>query len=174
MLADVAAGLVWRFMLDGNQGLPTLLADPAPQWLAEPGPARVCLLVAIVWKYFGFHMVLFIAGLQSIDPTLYEAARLDAASRWQVLRRITLPQLKPTLQLSVFFSILGSLQLFDLVMPLTQGGPSHSTQTLVSFLYSFGATRMDIGFGSAAGMVLFVLCLGFALGWQRFTRARDV
>ncbi|MBN8503993.1 MAG: sugar ABC transporter permease [Burkholderiales bacterium] len=172
VLADVAAGLIWRFLLDGDQGLPTLMGQPAPQWLADPVSARVCLLGVVVWKYFGFHMVLLIAALQSIDGSLYEAARMDAASRWRVFRRITLPQLAPTLRLCVFFSVLGALQLFDLVMPITQGGPSNSTHTLVSFLYQHGATRMDVGFGSAAGVLLFLLCLGFALGWQRWDRRR--
>jgi len=131
------------------------------------------LLLVVVWKYFGFHMMLFIAGLQQIDGALYDAARIDGATRWQTFTRITLPLLGPTMRLSIFFGILGSLQLFDLVMPLTQGGPSNSTHTLVSYLYAFGVTRMEIGYGSAVGVVLFVLCVAFAFGYKKLVMKDD-
>ena len=172
VLAEVAAGLIWRFLYDAEHGVIAGLATraglAAPDLLGEPATALPALLAVVVWKYFGFYMVLFIAGLQQIDRTLYEAARLDAATPWTVFRRITLPQLSPTIRLAIFFAVLGSLQAFDLVMALTRGGPSNSTHTMVSFLYEFGVTRMDIGFGSAVGVVLFVLCAGFAWGGRRW------
>ncbi len=172
VLAEVAAGLIWRFLYDAENGLLAGtfagLGLPSPDLLGEPATALPALLAVVVWKYFGFHMVLYIAGLQQIDASLYEAARLDAASRWRTFRCITLPQLAPTIGLSVFFAVLGSMQAFDLVMALTRGGPSNSTHTMVSYLYEFGVTRMDIGFGSAVGVVLFVLCAGFAWGARRW------
>lgn len=172
VLAEVAAGLIWRFLYDANNGVVAGLATQAglvaPDLLGEPSTALPALLAVVVWKYFGFYMVLFIAGLQQIDRTLYEAARLDAATPWTVFRRITLPQLSPTIRLAIFFAVLGSLQAFDLVMALTRGGPSNSTHTMVSYLYEFGVTRMDIGFGSAVGVVLFVLCAGFAWCGRRW------
>ena len=88
----------------------------------------LAILIVIVWKYFGFHMMLYIAALQGMDRNLIEAARIDGASRWQVLRYVVIPLLYPTIRLSVFFAIVGSLQLFDLVMPLTRGGPADSSQ----------------------------------------------
>ena len=97
--------------------------------LADPDWAMAAILVVIVWKYFGFHMMLFIAGLQGIDQALLDAAAIDGASRLQRFRHITLPLLVPTIRLSVFFSVIGSLQLFDMIMPLTKGGPADSTQT---------------------------------------------
>ena len=171
VLAEIAAGLIWRFAYDGDHGLVASLAqsigaEPV-HVLAEPATAQMAILSVIVWKYFGFHMMLLIAGLQAIDRDLYAAARIDGATDWQVLRHVKLPLLKPTIKLSIFFAILGSLQLFDLVMPLTRGGPSDSTQTLVSFLYSHGIVRMRVGFGSAIGVVLFVICVGFAVGYKR-------
>jgi len=177
ILAEVAAGLIWRFVYDGDHGLLAMLwtsfgAEP-PQVLAEPEWAMSAILVVIVWKYFGFHMMLYIAGLQQIDKTLYEAARIDGGSTWQVFRLVTVPMLGSTIRLSVLFSVLGSLQMFDLVMPLTKGGPSNSTQTMVTFLYNFGVTRMEIGFGSAVGVVLFVICVGFAFGYQRWFMRDD-
>ncbi len=177
ILAEIAAGLIWRFVYDGDYGLLARIfgafGATAPQLLAEPELAMYAILVVIVWKYFGFHMVLYIAGLQQIDRHLYEAARIDGAGAWQLFRLVTVPLLAPTIRLSVFFAILGSLQLFDLIMPLTKGGPSDSTQTMVSFLYNYGVTRMQIGFGSAVGVVLFVLCVGFAFGYKRLLMKQD-
>jgi raffinose/stachyose/melibiose transport system permease protein len=176
ILAEVAAGLIWRFAFDGNFGLVAEAArglgmDP-PFMLADPTLARVALIVVVVWKYFGFHMMLVIAGMQGIDGELWQAARMDGATGWQSFRHITLPLLLPTLRVSVFFSVIGSLQLFDVVMPLTGGGPGDATQTMATFLYSFGITRMKIGFGSAVGVVLFAISAGFALLYNRvFLRA---
>ncbi|MFI4929619.1 MAG: carbohydrate ABC transporter permease [Burkholderiales bacterium] len=177
VLAEIAAGLIWRFVYDGDYGLLAKIwssfgAAP-PQVLADPDWAMTAILVVIVWKYFGFHMILYIAGLQQIDRTLYEAARIDGATAWQSFSRVTVPLLGSTIRLSVFFAILGSFQLFDLIMPLTKGGPSNSTQTMVTYLYNFGVTRMQIGFGSAVGVVLFVICVSFAFGYKRLLMRDD-
>ena len=112
--------------------------------------------------------MLFIAALQGLDRNIVEAARIDGASRWQLLRFVIIPSLYPTIRLSVFFAIVGSLQLFDLVMPLTRGGPADSSHTMVSFLYTFGITRMRVGFGSAVGVILFVICVIFAISYKRW------
>jgi raffinose/stachyose/melibiose transport system permease protein len=177
ILAEVAAGLIWRFVYDGDYGLlaklATTLGFAAPHVLADRDLAMYAILVVIVWKYFGFHMMLYIAGLQQIDPNLYEAAHIDGATSRQMLWRVTFPLLGPTIRLSVFFAVLGSLQLFDLIMPLTKGGPADSTQTMVTYLYSFGVTRMRIGFGSAVGVVLFVICVAFAFGYTRIKTRYD-
>jgi raffinose/stachyose/melibiose transport system permease protein len=177
ILAEVAAGLIWRFVFDGDYGLVarvwSLFGAEAPHVLADPTLAMVAVLVVSVWKYFGFYMILYIAGLQQIDRSLYEAARIDGATRWQVFSRITFPLLGPTVRLTVFFAILSSIQKFDLVMALTGGGPNDSTQTMVTHLYDGGLTRMDIGFGSALGVVLFVICVVFAFGYKRTVMRHD-
>jgi raffinose/stachyose/melibiose transport system permease protein len=177
ILAEIAAGLIWKFVYDGDYGLLakiwTSFGAAPPQVLAEPELAMYAILVVVVWKYFGFHMILYIAGLQQIDKTLYEAARIDGATAWQVFSRVTVPLLGSTIRLSVFFAILGSFQLFDLIMPLTKGGPSNSTQTMVTYLYNYGVTRMQIGFGSAIGVVLFVICVTFAFGYKRLLMRND-
>jgi len=172
VLAEVAAGLIFSFVYDGDYGLLAGIfravgAEP-PYLLASAQTSMLAILIVIVWKYFGFHMMLFIAALQGIDPSLKEAARIDGASRWQVLRYVVIPLLYPTIRLSVFFAVLGSLQLFDLVMPLTRGGPADSSQTMVSFLYTFGVMRMRVGFGSAVGVIVFVICVAFAFSYQRW------
>ena len=177
VLAEIAAGLIWRFVYDGDYGLLTKVAHTfgfaAPYVLADRDLAMYAILVVIVWKYFGFHMMLYIAGLQQIDSNLYEAAHIDGATGRQMFWGVTLPLLAPTIRLSVFFAVLGSIQLFDLIMPLTKGGPSDSTQTMVTYLYTYGVTRMRIGFGSAVGVVLFVICAAFALGYGRVRTRHD-
>ena len=177
ILAEIAAGLIWRFVYDGDYGLLAkvwqVFGATAPYVLSEPELAMYAIMVVVVWKYFGFHMILYIAGLQQIDHSLLEAARIDGASRWQIFSRITLPLLGSTIRLSVFFAILGSIQLFDLIMPLTKGGPSDSTQTMVTFLYNYGVTRTEIGFGSAVGVVLFLICVVFAFGYKKVLMRHD-
>ncbi len=177
MLADVAAGLIWRFVYDGDYGLLSTLVQaaggPAIYPLADRNFAFPAVLAVVVWKYFGFHMMLYIAGLQQIDRHLYEAAAIDGASARQRFLHITVPGLAPMIRLSVFFSVIGSLQFFDMVAALTGGGPLNATHTMVSYLYFFGMTRMRVGFGSAVGVVLFVVCVGFAFGYRRLFMRHD-
>jgi len=178
ILADVAAGLIWRYMFDGDYGpishVSAQLGFGPLYLLASTKFAFIAVLVTIVWKYFGFHMMLYIGGIQGIDRSLYEAAEIDGASGWQRFRFITLPGLAPMIRLSIFFSILGSLQVFDVVRALTfDGGPLNTTHTLVSFLYIFGITRMRAGFGSAIGVVIFVMCVVVAFGYKRIFMRND-
>jgi raffinose/stachyose/melibiose transport system permease protein len=177
ILADVAAGLIWRFVFDGDYGLvsaiTSLIGAPPVFLLADKNWAFVAVLIVIVWKYFGFHMMLYIAGLQSLDKSLLEAAELDGANAVQRFRYITLPLLGPMIRLSVFFSVVGALQLFDMIVPLTGGGPFNTTNTMVSYLYFFGITRMRVGFGSAVGVVLFAFCITFAFGYRWFFMRDD-
>lgn len=177
VLADVAAGLIWRFVYDGEFGLVANIArafgQSPPFWLADKQVAFYAVLAVVVWKYFGFHMMLFIAGLQSLDKSVMEAADIDGATGWQKFRLITLPLMGSTVRLSIFFAVVGSLQLFDMIMPLTGGGPSNSTQTLVTFLFSFGVMRMQVGFGSAVGVILFIICVTLAFGYKRVFMKND-
>jgi raffinose/stachyose/melibiose transport system permease protein len=172
VLAEIATGLIFSFVYDGDYGLLASIyrwfGAEAPHLLASPQTSMLAILIVIIWKYFGFHMMLFIAALQGMDANLVEAARIDGATRFQTLRYIVIPLLYPTIRLSVFFAIVGSLQLFDLVMPLTRGGPADSSNTMVSFLYNHGVTRMRVGYGSAIGVILFFICVTFAVTYKRW------
>lgn len=172
VLAEIATGLIFSFIYDGNYGLLAsiyrVFGAEAPHLLASTQTSMLAILIVVIWKYFGFHMMLFIAALQGMDRNLVEAARIDGASRWQVLRHVVIPLLYPTIRLSVFFAVVGSLQLFDLVMPLTRGGPADSSNTMVSFLYNHGVARMRVGYGSAIGVILFVICVSFAFTYKRW------
>ncbi len=177
VLADIAAGLIWRFVFDGDYGLTSAITGwlgvPSVYLLDDKNWAFTAVLIVIIWKYFGFHMMLYIAGLQSLDQSLLEAAKMDGASAVQRFWHITLPLLGPMIRLSVFFSVVGALQLFDMIVPLTGGGPFNTSHTMVSYLYYFGITRVRVGFGSAVGVVLFLFCVSFAFGYRRLFMRDD-
>jgi len=172
IMAEVATGLIFSFVLDGNYGLSKSFSD-FMGWdksffpLAEKPWAFCCILAVIVWKYFGFHMMIFIAGLQTISSEVLEAARIDGAKTLQTVFLIKLPLLWPSITISVFYAVLGGLQVFDVVMPMTAGGPSDSSHTLVSYLYNFGFIRLNIGYGSAVGVFLFAVGVAFAFLYRR-------
>ena len=178
ILGEVVAGLIWRYLYDGNYGVVAVVfhwfGREAPEVLAERGWATAALLLVIVWKYFGFHMALFIAGRQGIPGDVVESAQIDGANRWQITRHVVLPMMRPVVVLSLFFSILGSLQTFAIVVALTDGGPSNSTHSAVSYLYTFGIKRMRVGFGSAVSVVLFIICVLVMLFYKRlFMREKE-
>ena len=170
ILAEVATGLIWSFVFDGDYGVTSVF----PAWfgtekifpLSDRAWALPVLLLVFVWKYFGFHMMIFIAALQAIPSDLIEAARIDGAKRGEIVRYVQIPLLRPAIAVSVFFAVVGSLQLFDLIMPLTRGGPSNTTHSLVSYLYQFGLTRLKVGFGAAVGVVLFAVSFVFAFTYR--------
>ncbi len=171
ILGEIVAGLIWRYMYDGNYGVVALifhaLGQEPPQVLATEGWAEAALLLVVIWKYFGFHMALFVAGRQSVPDDVLESAQIDGATRRQSTFYIVLPLMKPVVILSLFFSILGSLQFFAMIIPLTDGGPSNSTHSAVSYLYTFGIKRMRVGYGSAVGVTLFVICVVVMLVYKR-------
>ncbi len=170
ILAEVVAGLIWRFIFDGDYGVMGSVAsalDTTPWYiLADKDWAFYAILLVILWKYFGFHMMIYIAALQGIPKDVLEASKLDGATVLQIIWYIKIPLIMSGIKISIFFSILGALQTFDLIMPLTGGGPSHSSHTLVTYLYTFGITRMNVGFGSAVGVILFIACVFFAFTYQ--------
>jgi len=143
-------------------------------WLADPDIVLLTVFVVVTWKYFGFHMILYLAGLQGIPRELTEAAAIDGANRFQAFRHVTLPLLGPTIRISVFLSIIGSLQLFDMVWVLTGGGPVNASNTMATYMYQYGFERFQLGYGSAVAVVLFLLSLMVALAYQRFVLRRDV
>ena len=178
VLSEVVTGVVWRQILrpDGllDQSLDGVGAGGLVQgWLSDPDVVLYALFFVVSWKYFGFHMILLLAGLQQIPSDLKEAAAIDGASPWHTFRYVTFPLLGPTLRVSVFLSVIGALQLFDLVWVTTKGGPIGASSTMSTFLYDrFRDSRF--GFASAVSIVIFVLSLFVALLYQRFALRRDL
>lgn len=176
ILAEVAAGLIWSFVFDGNYGVTASIAQSFGLdsffILADRNWAFVAVMTVIVWKYFGFHMMIYIAALQSVPEDQIEAARIEGAKRLQIVRYVQIPHIKPAIIVSAFFAIIGALQVFDVIIPLTNGGPSNQTHTIVTYLYTFGLTRLNIGFGSAVGVILFIAAITVAVFYQRFFMKR--
>ncbi|MEW2047817.1 sugar ABC transporter permease [Streptomyces sp. NPDC005476] len=144
------------------------------QWFADPSTVMATLFLVMTWKYFGFHMMLYLAGLQSIPAELTEAALIDGAGPWQRFCNVTLPLLAPTLRISVFLSVIGSIQLFDLVWVVTAGGPDHHSETMAVTMFQYGFKRYQVGYASAISVAMFGISLVFALAYQRFVLRRDL
>jgi len=155
----VAVAVVFRYVYHPrfgllNRGL-TLLGLPAFDWLGDPRLALFAIVLVAVWKTFGFSMILFVAGLQSIPESLYEAARLDGANPWQQFRRITLPLLAPTMLLVGLTRTIDYFQLFAEPYVMTAGGPLNSTLTMALIMYKEGFRFWNMGRGAAIAFVLF-------------------
>ncbi|GAB3924055.1 sugar ABC transporter permease [Kribbella albertanoniae] len=155
----VAVAFVWIWLYIPHDGLVNAVLGwfgiSGPQWLISDTWAMPALIAMSVWKSFGFGMVVFLAGLQAIPQQLYEAARVDGTSTWQSFRNITLPMLSPALFFVIVTSIIGSFQVFDQALIMTNGGPGTRTTTLVMYIYRTGFENYDQGYAAAQSLVLF-------------------
>jgi len=180
VLSEVVTGLVWSFIYNPSNGLIAGVLQQAnlhvvpPAYLADTRTVLFAIFVAMSWKYFGFHFVLYVAGLQNIPGDVIEAACIDGANSWQTIRYVMLPLLGSTIRISAFLSILGSLQYFDLIYVMSDGGPVHASETMATYLIHFGLQQFALGYGSAVGVIMFGLCLVFALVYQRIIMQQDL
>jgi ABC-type sugar transport system permease subunit len=181
VISEVIVGTGFSLMLQDSGALNDALHNIglgflATDWLANPNIALWTLMGIITWKYIGFAVILMLAGLQSIPDELSEAARIDGASYWQVQRHITLPLLGPTIRIWAFLSIIGSLQLFDLVYIIWGQYISGvaGTSTMATYMALNGRLAGNYGYGSAVAVVLFLISLVVALCYQRFVLHRDL
>lgn len=170
----VAWALVWRFLLQGDQGINQFLEAvgiDGPNWLREPGWAMTSVIVTRVLKTVGLNIIILMAAIQNLSRDLEEASAVDGADKRQILFHITLPQLMPTLLLVVVITVIGSLQVFDHILLMTNGGPGNTTTVLIYYIW-FNAFRLyDIGYASALAVVLFLIVLA-ATGLQWGLRRR--
>lgn len=180
VLSEVIAAIMWLFMFnpDPERGFinAILVLFPgvgAQPWLGDTDTVLLALFVVLTWKYFGFHMLLYLTGLQNIPTEIEEAGRIDGASSFQNFFYITLPLLGSTIRTSVYLSVLGSIQQFILVWIMTKGGPVNASETLATYMYRFGFVRFQLGYGSAVAIYMFLLCLIFSLIYLRLTRQPD-
>ena len=179
VLSQVVTGVIWNFIYVPQGGMINALyqaifpGGTSPAFLAKPSTVLYALFVVITWKFFGFHMILYTAGLQNIPAELEEAAQIDGCNRLQSLRYITIPLLGSTIRLTIYLSVLGSLQFFDLIWVMTTGGPVNASQTMATYLYKFGFISFQLGYGSAIAVIIFVICFGFSLIYQRAVMRRD-
>ncbi|WP_406424033.1 sugar ABC transporter permease [Streptomyces sp. NBC_01589] len=181
VISEVIVGTGWSLMLQSSGAVNDLLQHMGlgflqAEWLSNPKLAIWTLMGIISWKYIGFAVILMLAGLQSIPEELFEAAQIDGASYWQIQRRITLPLLGPTIRIWAFLSIIGSLQLFDLVYiiwgPYVAG--TAGTSSMAIYMVAQGRNAGNYGYGSAIAVVMFLISLVVALLYQRFVLRRDL
>ena len=169
----VAVAVVWRYLYHPSDGLLNIALgwigiDPI-DWLGDPDWAMPAIILMAVWKNFGYNMIILVAGLQSIPETLYEAARIDGAGRWQQFVHVTLPMLAPTFLFVAIITMIGYFQLFAEPYVMTQGGPSDATLSIVLFMYEEGFRWWNIGYAAAISFILFLIILVVTILQLRFS-----
>ncbi len=174
----VAVALVWRYLYHPQYGLLNaflgLVGVGPVDWLGNPHWAMPAIILMSVWKNFGYNMLIFLAGLQTIPPQLYEAAELDGAGTWQRFRQVTVPMLGPTFVFVGVVTMIAAFQIFSEPYVMTQGGPLKSTLTLVLFMYEQGFRWWRLGFAAAVAVVLGLLTLAGTAVQLRLRRERVV
>lgn len=173
----VAVAVVWRYFYHPRYGvmnyLLSLAGIPPVDWLGDPNWALPALILLAVWKNFGYNMMIFLAGLQAIPDSLYEAARIDGANRWQQHLHVTIPQLAPTTFFVVIITVIGYFQFFAEPYVMTQGGPLNATLSIVLYLYQQGFRWWQMGYSTAIAFVLFFILVGVAFIQSMIRRKRE-
>lgn len=179
VLSIVVVSLLWRFIYAGSNGLLNNLLNALTfgffqpiDWLGRPDTALWAILVMSVWQGVGFHMVIWLSGLQTIPASLYEAADIEGANRWQKFRFITWPLLRNTAVLVLLVITMHAFALFAQIDVMTRGGPVDSTQTIVYQAVDRGYVKQDIATGSAISVILFLIVLAISLVQRYLTRER--
>lgn len=160
----VSVAIIWKMIFNPQGGpLNTMLAgfgiSNLPQWLASTTWALYAVIIVSVWKSAGYYMMIFLAGLQNVPDSLYEAASLDGAGQWQQYFKITIPLISPTIFLNMILITISSFQVFDLISVMTEGGPGMSTNVLSFRIYQEGFRQMHMGYASAIAYFLFAIIL---------------
>lgn len=172
----VVSSIVWKFIYNGDYGILNYylqhlrLIDQSINWLSDPNLAMPAVIIMAVWQNLGFAMVIYLAGLQSIPPHYYEAAKVDGANTFQQLIRITIPLLAPTTLFLVVTSVIGSFQVFTQIYIMTNGGPIGRTNTIVYFIYQNAFQFFKMGYASALSVLLMLMLGVFTIFQLRFYR----
>lgn len=174
LTATVAAAVVWSLLFDPFGGILNVafreVGLEGPRWLSDPSWALFAIIVVGVWKRIGFTMVIYLAGLQTISPTYYDAAEVDGANSWRQFWDVTWPLLLPITVLQLIMAVIDSFQVFDHVYVMTQGGPLGATNVLPMFLYNEGFRLFHLGYAAAVGWVIFLLILVVTILQWRLSR----
>lgn len=179
VVSIVVVSLLWRFIYDGDSGLLNNLlsaitfgAFPKIDWLGNPSTALGAIIAMSIWQAVGFHMVIWLSGLQTISPSLYEAAAIEGASPWQTFRYVTWPGLRNTAVLVLIVITMQAFSLFSQIDVMTRGGPLDSTQTIVFQAVQRGYGKQDISGGSTISVILFAIVLSISLLQRWLTREK--
>lgn len=170
----VAVAFAWKFMLDGATGLVNRVLDlfglPGPGWLIDPKFAMFSVILVFVWMTLGSNVLLLSAGMEGIDETVYEAARIDGATTFQLFRQVAIPLLKPTLLFVMTTDLIICLSSFPLMLVLTDGGPAQSTTVTALYMYQMAFANLRLGRASAAAFILFLLIFAVTMAQLRMFR----
>ncbi|MEM6428237.1 MAG: sugar ABC transporter permease [Deinococcota bacterium] len=177
VLGAVPYSAVFQLIFNGNFGVANYflnrLGIESINWLFEPVPALLTIIIAVTWRWTGYNAIIILSGLQSIPNALYEAARIDGASAWQCFWRITLPLLRPVLLFTFVLSTIGTLQLFEEPWLITATGPGGATETLLTYLYKQGFRSFNFGYASAIAYAVALIAAFLSFLQIRFVGARD-
>lgn len=181
IISVVAVAVLWSFIYHPRMGilnaflkLAGLEQFASTGWLGEPDLALPALIATTIWYSMGFYIVLFLAGVQSIPQTFYEAACIDGASNWQSFRHVTLPLVWEILKMAIVYLIIHTLNIFGLVFIMTDGGPDNQTEVMLSYLYRLAFEESNFGYATALGVVAFILIFIISITSIRLMRREVV
>ncbi|WP_158321060.1 carbohydrate ABC transporter permease [Lederbergia ruris] len=174
MISAIIVGLTWKWIFGDSFGIVNYLLESIGltpiKWLSDPFFAKISVIIGTVWARIGFFMVIFMAGLQSIPTSYYEAAQIDGASRFKMFWNITVPLLKPTSLLVLILLLIESFKQYPLVLALTGGGPAKETTFLVQYIYEYSFEKGELGYASAMSVILFFVIAIFTIIQFKWTR----
>ncbi len=175
VMSLVAIGVLWRFIYHPRIGILTGLTrlvgiEDTVAWLGNPDTALIAVGAVVVWQAVGFYMVLFIAGMESIPTSYYEAAVIDGATRWDLFWKITLPLLWDTIRTAMVFLAIAATNMFAITQTMTGGGPNRSTDVLATYVYERAFQNYRFGYATAIAMAMFLLAFALSALTMRFTQ----
>lgn len=177
IISSVVIGQLWQKVYNGDYGLLnaflSMIGIQGQDWLGQESTALIAAFIPNLWQYIGYHMLIMYAGIKSISPDINEAARIDGANRFQIAWKITIPLLKPILQVCVTFSLIGALKIFDLIYVLTGGGPFFSTEVPTIYMYKTIFDSFDYGYGSAIAIFVIIECMILTFVLRLFFRNKE-
>ena len=180
VLSEVITAIIWMglFSPDPERGFINALLVLIPgvnaqNFLGDMNQVLACVFIVLTWKYFGLHMLLYMAGLQNIPKEIEDAAMIDGANHWQTVRNVTIPLLGSTIRTTILLSVLGSLTQFNLIWIMTRGGPVNASEVMSTYMYRYAFIRFQLGYGSAVALVMLAICLIFSVAYLRLARQPD-
>ncbi|TYS69956.1 sugar ABC transporter permease [Sutcliffiella horikoshii] len=174
----VVVGIAWKWVY-ADQGVLNYILDSlgvisAPvNWLTSTSTSIFAVMIVTIWKGLGYYMVIYLAGLQSIPDDLYEAADIDGATKWKQIWHITVPLLMPSIMIVTIMSSISAMKVFEEIYVMTGGGPLNSSKTLVFYIYQEAFEKLQMGYASAAGVVLFLITLIFSIINIKFMNKKE-
>lgn len=179
IISGVVIGQLWQKIYNGDYGLLNAvlgslhLEHLQQDWLGQETTALIAAFIPNLWQYVGYHMLIMYAGIKSISPEIYEAATIDGADSRQIAFKVTIPLLKPVLEVCVTFSLIGALKIFDLIYVLTGGGPFFTTEVPTIYMYKTIFDSFHYGYGSAISIFIILECFVFTMLLKLFFRNKE-